>query len=112
MADQVRAKLETIISIVREAVHLDDEAAAAASLDALRAGKILTTDICAQVSGSSSETVRRRCQERDEEGESIGVKLGNVWLIPREKWLQEIEGWKGRHARLEAETALRKWASP
>jgi len=112
MRDELQALARKLGRMLeREAIALLDEVQAASNdwLAALDGGAILTTELCAQITPgvSSAETVRRRCQEREEEGERIARKVGNTWLIPADGWLREVEAWKGRHRRLEAESALR-----
>ena len=111
MRDEMRARARKLgRTVEREVIALLEEQCGSDLLAALDSGAILTTELCAKITPgvSSAETVLRRCQEREEEGERIARKVGNTLAGYRlSRWLREVKAWKGEHGRLEAESALR-----
>jgi predicted DNA-binding transcriptional regulator YafY len=79
-------------------------------------GEVVTTDIAAQIGGVSSETIRRRCEETEQEGAPIGRKEGPIWFVFTGLLLNDLELRGDRHARLVAEDRVRKmypmWDAP
>jgi hypothetical protein len=77
-------------------------------LDSWAEGEAITTDEAARIDGCSPETIRRRAGEASDIGEPIGALFAATWLISLPRLLRDIERRKGLHARLAAETEVKK----
>jgi hypothetical protein len=97
-------------------LDLFDASGARREIEAWEPGRILTTEQAGEIAGVSPEGARKRCEETEEEGAPIGRKHGSSWIVFTSLWLDDILKRKGRHARLQAESRVKKmfptWARP
>jgi hypothetical protein len=97
-------------------LDLFEASAARQEIEAWEPGKTLTTEEAGDIAGITPESVRRRCEETEEEGAPIGRKHGPAWVVFTRLWLDDLQKRKGAHTRLQAESRIRKmfpsWARP
>ena len=77
-------------------------------MDEVRRGEILTVSQAATICDLTPQATRDRCQQAEDEGTPIAVRIAGVWLISRQRLLEDIELRSGRHERLVAEERAKK----
>ncbi|SHH12938.1 hypothetical protein [Bradyrhizobium erythrophlei] len=85
-------------------------------IDQILAGGLLTTEQAADVCERDKETIRRWCEDADQEGRPLGIKLAKLWLVGTDRLFEYVEQHQDKHARLVAESRAKKyalmWSSP
>jgi hypothetical protein len=77
-------------------------------VDAHHAGDVLSSDEAGFVYGCSNDTIIRRAEASAKEGRPLGIKHAGVWMFDLPRLLELIELKHGRHARLAAESRVKK----
>lgn len=111
MLDQeLESEIEQIVRrAVEQALELVESRRKRKDMSAMmESGELIETAVAGEIGDCSARSVRTRCQETEDVGAPIGLRLGGQWLVFASLWLIDIEQRKGAHARLEAETRAQK----
>lgn len=79
-------------------------------IDQILAGGLLTTEQAADVCQRDKETIRRWCEDAEQNGRPLGIKVAKLWLVGTDRLFDYIDEHQDLHARRVAETRAKKYA--